>query len=166
MASGDGPTAAAAEFLAAVLARGDLKAAWPIMRPSLRRSVTLAFAMALARAQAAQGVRADAQLAADLIEADGPAHELWPVFQTVVLDSFQEVCAHVDLGAWEWLPGIHLVALDRETVKLVDSRHPRRLGEHTVCNALVLLMHHDSDTGWTVEWLETAVAVVAPGAAV
>jgi hypothetical protein len=116
------PVEAARSWLADLVARRDLQAAWRHTDPDYRLALTQAVIFLNDQNPLLAGHDRDA-LAGELSRPE-PDHPLWPSFAGLLLDEFLDALAEIDLDNWR-ATALRTVGSGLELVLFEDAREPR-----------------------------------------
>lgn len=117
-----GPNTIAWRWLTLILEDGDLRQAWPLTAPHLRRTLARAWVEANPDHPALVGRDPD-ELTQELAAAI-PTDPLWPAFEGTQLHEFQEVWSWVDLSTYGTASDPRPAGPNEEGVVLVDTTAP------------------------------------------
>jgi hypothetical protein len=133
--------------------KGDLRSAWPLTHPDLRREMAQAWVTANAKHPLLQG-RDLSTLASALAEPE-PREALWSSFADTQLREFREAWSNIDLDSWGWGTDPRPISPGRELALLFDVGGRYGIQEETTLRPGLGVAVELTDDGWLVVELGT-----------
>lgn len=145
----DGPVAVAQRFFEALYRDRNLRAAYKVMTPELRRDRTDAW-VELNSAHPELAMLDREALAERLAEPE-PNDPLWPAFEASSLQDFVAAYSSIDLDAYGYASRPRPIGVDQELVLLVkgDPNTPRTFDRPTLISGAQFVVEH-RDGRWLV----------------
>jgi hypothetical protein len=145
----EGPVATARMWLEAILAKGDLDAAWRLTDLELKQTAVGAWYDANTSHPALAGE--DRGVLLEALCVDEPNHSLWLPFATTQLREFRETWKNVDVSKWGWASHPRPLSPGYEIAMFVEAEGEAWTAEaDMLVNALQIIVHHVPGTGWLV----------------